>query len=116
MTDKLTQKTDFLIDTLEAFIDFPELKELILNSATEAAKQIGLAPIGDITWTDQDFWVVFIANFCVMWALRHNIGPNLFSTTISGAATIHYTEDIQRRISQATTEPRKSTADGELDS
>ena len=96
--DWLIEKTDFLIETIEQFVDFDELKTRIVKQAEENARALLDAPENyRIEFEDEEVWLVLICHLTAQWAISHNLGPNILLNQLRDICSLLYSVDIVRR-------------------
>jgi hypothetical protein len=93
----LDEKCEFLIETLEHFIDIDELAKRFTEQARKNAEFMNLE-MTDFTFSKGETWSVLISHLAVRLAIRKNVSPFDLSKALNGAMSILYSVDINDKL------------------
>lgn len=98
--EALDEKVNFLIETMEHFIDIEQLQEEFTTQARSNAKEFGIPISDDFGYNLEETWMMLISHTAIRWAMKKNFDPTTVAKYLNHAMSILYTLDIQQRMNK----------------
>jgi len=107
--EALDQKAEFLIETLEQFIDITKLQQDFYKQSIINAKAVGLELPADFSYSIKESWQLIICHLAVRWAIKHRIRPDALHSAFQSSMNALYTLDINDKLNRIYPDDSEST-------
>src|SRR5262245_36454329 len=96
--ESLDYKADFLIETMEQFIDIPKLQIDFQKQSIINARAHGIELPEDFAFSPKETWQLLICHTAVRWAIKKGLNPGSFANGIQSSMGMLYTADINEKL------------------